>query len=131
MTLVRRFSKDLPPIYGDLQALNEIFSNLIDNAIKYTPDRGRIEVILCQSPATQSRPSCQEVYISDSGYGIPREDLEKVFQGKYRGIQENSDIPGTGLGLSIVKDLLQRMDGQIQAFSPAISFPVNQTRPKG
>ena len=83
-------------------------------------------MILCQSSASESRPHCLEVYIADSGYGIPREDLEKVFQGKYRGVQENSDIPGTGLGLSIVKDLLQRMEGRIQAFSPAISSPFNE-----
>ncbi|NJN23947.1 MAG: HAMP domain-containing histidine kinase [Acaryochloridaceae cyanobacterium RL_2_7] len=125
LTLEHLLSEDLPPIRGDLQALNEVFSNLVDNAIKYTPNGGKIAVILCQSSLCSSPSSFQEVYISDTGYGIPRADLEMIFMGKYRGIQESSEIPGTGLGLSIVKDLLQRMDARIQAFSPAIASPVH------
>lgn len=126
LTLNYELSEDLPPVSGDSQALNEVFSNLIDNAIKYTPDGGRIEVILLQNIQPNLGVSVQKVFISDSGYGVPQEDLEKIFMGKYRGIQEQSTIPGTGLGLSIVRDLLHRMNGRIQAFSPAMS-PRNES----
>jgi signal transduction histidine kinase len=62
----------------------------------------------------------QRVLISDSGCGIPAQDLERIFERSYRGVQANTEIPGTGLGLAIAHDLITQMGGSIEAFSPAL-----------
>jgi len=89
-----------------------VFSNLIDNALKYTPS-GKIYI---QAGLEQSH---LQGAISDTGPGIPPEDLEHIFERHYRGVQSSSEIPGTGLGLAIAKDLIEQMQGEIQVFSPA------------
>ena len=127
MTLKQLITEDLPPIKGDTQALTEIFSNLFDNAIKYTPDGGIITIQLEQQQQ-QNGPTFQKVSISDTGYGIPKADLIKIFEGEYRGIQAASDIPGTGLGLAIAQDLIEKMNGSIEAFSPALTSQSKQFR---
>ncbi len=105
---------NLPAVKADEGALREVLSNLIDNALKYTPARGQIEI---QSGIKGD--GFQGVAISDTGLGIPQADLGKVFERHYRGIQENSAIPGTGLGLAIAKELMEQMQGEIEVFSPA------------
>jgi len=86
-----------------------VFSNLIDNALKYTPS-GKIYI---QAGLEQSH--LQGIAISDTGPGIPPEDLEHIFE-HYRGVQSSSEIPGTGLGLAIA-NLIEQMQGEIQVFS--------------
>ena len=56
--------------------------------------------------------------ISDTGPGIPPEDLPHLFEPYYRGIQSQGNIPGTGLGMAIAHQLLSRMGGTLQVFSP-------------
>jgi two-component system, OmpR family, sensor kinase len=87
-------------IMGDADALRAMFGNLIDNAVKYTPDGGRIDVTLQRD--REKRP-CVE--IGDSGPGIPPEERERVFDRFYRdaSARARSDVAGTGLGLAIVK----------------------------
>ncbi len=105
---------NVPPVKADAGALREVLSNLIDNALKYTPTGGQINI--------QSGIACndlQGIAISDTGLGIPQADLGKVFERHYRGVQENSTIPGTGLGLAIAKELVEQMQGEIEVFSPA------------
>jgi signal transduction histidine kinase len=105
------------PILGNATALREIFSNLIDNALKYTPSGGKVRVTmgLIASSATHQ---WQGVEIADTGYGIPKKDQDHVFERHYRGIQAEGDIPGTGLGLAIVKELVEKMQGKIEITSP-------------
>ena len=91
-----------------------MLSNLIDNALKYTPGGGQIYI---QTGLEQGH--YQGIAISDTGLGIPAQDLEHIFERHYRGVQRSSNIPGTGLGLAIAKDLIERMHGKIQVFSPA------------
>jgi signal transduction histidine kinase len=117
---------DLPPVKADADALREVFSNLIDNALKYTPAGGTIWVSLERSPATHS--SQQQVQISDTGPGIPTEDLERIFERSYRGVQAHTNIPGTGLGLAIARDLVVQMQGELKAFSPALR-PMPESTP--
>ena len=62
----------------------------------------------------------QGIAIGDNGLGIPPEDLDRIFERHYRGVQSSSEIPGTGLGLAIAKDLIEQMQGEIQVFSPAL-----------
>ena len=114
LNLEANIPANLPAVKADGRALREVLSNLIDNALKYTPGGGQINI---QSGIT--RHSFQGVAISDTGLGIPPADLDKVFERHYRGIQENSAIPGTGLGLAIAKELVEQMQGKIEVFSPA------------
>lgn len=107
---------NLPPVRANAQALLEVLSNLIDNALKYTPTGGQVYI-----QAGQKQDHYQGIAISDTGPGIPLQDLEHIFERHYRGVQAESEIPGTGLGLAIAKDLIEQMHGKIQVFSPAVS----------
>jgi signal transduction histidine kinase len=114
MQLHEEIPDDLPPVKADPTALREIFGNLIDNALKYTPAGGEIWITLKQ------RNFQQWVQVSDTGPGIPPEDLERIFERTYRGIQAQTNIPGTGLGLAIARDLATQMEGRLEAYSPAL-----------
>lgn len=110
-------SDNLSPILGNAAALREIFSNLIDNALKYTPSEGKVQVTMGLISSTDTH-QWQGVEIADTGYGIPQKDQEHIFERHYRGIQAEGDIPGTGLGLAIVKELVEKMQGKIEITSP-------------
>lgn len=107
----------LPPVQIDVRALREVLNNLIDNALKYTPAGGEIQVRV-QSQPLPDRPGQQAIIIADTGPGIPAQDLEHLFERHYRGVQASTDIPGTGLGLAIARELVHQMHGEIQLFSP-------------
>ncbi|MGB3512658.1 MAG: GAF domain-containing sensor histidine kinase [Microcoleaceae cyanobacterium] len=124
---------NLPTVQGNAKALREVLSNLIDNALKYTPARGKIYIKLVTvqpdknfQKLVKSRTqkmqklasSMVAIAISDTGYGIPPEDLEHLFERNYRGEKAKTDIPGTGLGLAIARDLIHTMQGKIQVYSP-------------
>lgn len=110
---------NLPPLAANATALREVLSNILDNALKYTPSGGEILV----QTFLDEVGSRIAVAISDTGPGIPPQDLDHLFERHYRGVQAMTDIPGTGLGLAIAKDLLYQMHGDIQAFSPALVNP--------
>ncbi len=119
LTLVTEIPAQLPPVLIDLRALREVLSNLLDNALKYTPAEGKVYVGIQRSTATGHATSQQSIIIGDTGPGIPVEDLQHLFERHYRGVQAATGIPGTGLGLAIARDLVQQMQGEIQLFSPA------------
>ena len=108
----------LPPVWADPRALREVLSNLIDNALKYSPAGAWVYV---QTGLQQEKPEgvYQGVLVRDTGPGIPSQDLAQIFQRRYRGVQATTDIPGTGLGLAIAKELITQMNGGIEVFSPA------------
>jgi signal transduction histidine kinase len=108
--------EDLPPVKADVAGLREVFGNLLDNALKYSPAGAQIWVSLERNVPSLT----QRVSISDSGCGIPASDLERIFERSYRGVQAQTEIPGTGLGLAIARDLMTQMGGSIQSFSPAL-----------
>ncbi|HEY9640797.1 MAG TPA: HAMP domain-containing sensor histidine kinase [Coleofasciculaceae cyanobacterium] len=114
-------SPGLPPVQVDVHALQEVLSNLMDNALKYTPVGGQIKVLVQSQPSTleDKAGKWQTIAILDTGPGIPQQDLEHLFERHYRGVQAATDIPGTGLGLAIARDLVQQMQGEIKVFSPA------------
>ena len=99
-------------VEADRSALAEVVVNLLDNASKYTPVGGRIWVELddCDDRV--------ELWITDTGYGIPKDDQNRLFERHYRGVQAQSAIAGTGLGLSIARDLMRQMQGEIIVLSP-------------
>jgi signal transduction histidine kinase len=95
-------------VNGDAVQLGEALTNLIVNAIKYTPDGGRILFSL-----TRNR-SRAEVRIEDTGFGIPLEQQEKLFQPFFRAeMSETQNIEGTGLGLHLVKNIVERHFGKV------------------
>ncbi|KVL48209.1 ATP-binding protein [Burkholderia territorii] len=87
-------------VVADVGALRVMFGNLLDNAVKYTPDGGRIDVSLTRDAAGRI---C--VQIGDSGPGIPADERERVFDRFYRdsSARARADVSGSGLGLAIVK----------------------------
>ena len=87
-------------VQGDLEALQVMLGNLVENAIRYTPNGGAVDVAL---RTTRDRA---EIVVADTGPGIPEQDRERVFDRFYR--REGSGAPGSGLGLAIVKNIADR-----------------------
>lgn len=118
LELKAQIPRKLPLVRGNAKALREVFSNLIDNALKYTPAGGTITIRVGEKRQT-SHGEMLGIAISDTGPGIPPQDLEHLFERHYRGVQASTAIPGTGLGLAIAKQLIEQMQGEIEVFSPA------------
>ncbi|OUO67223.1 ATP-binding protein [Anaerotruncus colihominis] len=96
------------PVRGDRQMLDELITNLVDNAVKYNRPGGRVDVSL----SVQDGLVCLRV--ADTGIGIPKEHQERIFERFYRVDQSRSkQTGGTGLGLSIVKHVVERHGGSI------------------
>jgi two-component system phosphate regulon sensor histidine kinase PhoR len=94
--------------FGNLTQLRQAIANLVDNAIKYTPDEGKIHV--------QFHYENERLHLSvqDNGYGISPERQARLFQRFYRAREPGTDhISGTGLGLSLVKAVVERHGGRV------------------
>jgi two-component system sensor histidine kinase KdpD len=98
-----------PLLQGDCVLLGQVILNLIDNALKYSPEDSSIEI---QASATNEGLT---VSVADHGIGIPATDMTKVFDKFYRVQHSESSIPGTGLGLSICKSIVEAHGGKIWA----------------
>lgn len=122
LQLIAQISPNLPPVQANSRSLQEVLSNIIDNALKYTPSGGKILIQL-----GNKRASFQGIAISDTGPGIPPQDLEHLGERHYRGVQAKTEIPGTGLGIAIAKQLIEQMQGEIEVFSPAINSAISST----
>jgi len=98
-------------ISGDGNALRVMFNNLIDNATKYTPDGGRVDVCL------QVKDGNPTVEIADTGSGIPADERERVFDRFYRAgmgaSRARTDVAGSGLGLAIVRRIAVQHDAKV------------------
>jgi len=108
---------ELTEVFCDSQALYQILSNLLDNAVKYTPEGGTI--IVGSRPFTDADGvSRVEVLVRDTGAGIPPEDLPRLFERFYRVDKARSrELGGTGLGLAIVKHLVRAHGGEVRVES--------------
>jgi two-component system phosphate regulon sensor histidine kinase PhoR len=95
--------------FCDSEAVHQIVTNLVDNALKYTPEGGSVE--LGARPAEGGQVT---VYVRDTGIGIPEEDLPRLFERFYRVDKARSrELGGTGLGLAIVKHLVRAQGGEV------------------
>ena len=99
-------------VYCDYEATFQILTNLLDNAVKYTPEGGRIVV------GARALNGTVEISVRDSGIGIPAEDLPRLFERFYRVDKARSrELGGTGLGLAIVKHLVRAQEGEVRVES--------------
>jgi len=107
----------LPSVYGDREKVEQILTNLLGNAIKFTPEEGEISVSV---KPLENEGSLDMVAISvrDSGIGIPEDQLDRVFE-KFHQVEDSlrRSITGTGLGLAITKGLVESHHGRIWAES--------------
>jgi signal transduction histidine kinase len=109
-----QFSSPQPgaAVAGDADKLRQILMNLIENAVKYSPDGGRIEVSL------EARDSRVRVIVRDEGIGIPPGEEQRIFGKFYRvDPQLSRGVGGTGLGLYISRELVRRMQGRVSVAS--------------
>ncbi len=115
ITMTRSIQPDLPPVLADRTRLLQVLLNLVRNAISYTPDGGIVSISLGVDEASGDHV---ELAVSDTGIGIPPEDLQRVFDRFYRTDDSRArSSGGFGLGLAIVRDLVDAMGGSISAES--------------
>lgn len=115
--LVAVIDPSLPPVAGDEGRLVQVLTNLLDNAVKYTPAGGTITIGAKLAPVVaNAEPPARAVDLSvaDTGIGIPEEDRPRVFERFYRVDKARSrELGGTGLGLAIVKHIVEGHGGQV------------------
>ncbi|MFA5928331.1 MAG: ATP-binding protein [Candidatus Margulisiibacteriota bacterium] len=116
VNLVKEMSADNFNIYGDKSKLAQVVANLISNAMKYTPRNGTVKIGL--EKITENGQKLVRFFISDTGAGIPKEDLELIFlKFKQSSSPETKRVKGTGLGLYICKEFIGRHEGRVWAES--------------
>jgi signal transduction histidine kinase len=109
LALETKVEPDLPGIQGDSKLLEQAIGNLLDNAIKYNRPGGKVALSV-----TRAGEKGVRVLVEDTGIGIPREDLPRVFERFYRVDKARSrEMGGTGLGLAIVNHLVQAHGGSL------------------
>ncbi|HEX5890062.1 MAG TPA: ATP-binding protein [Pyrinomonadaceae bacterium] len=129
-----RLTTDVPAeisdVSGDFEALRRVIRSLIDNAIKYTPEGGRIKVSARASDETVA------ISVTDTGKGIPEADLPRIFDKFYRAASEADEetstaAPGVGLGLYLAQHIVGQLNGEITVESKqgmGTTFSVNLPR---
>jgi PAS domain S-box-containing protein len=102
----------LSPVSGDEDKLRQVLLNLIDNAVKYSPDGGHIQI------EVEQRDSGLRIAVRDQGLGIPHGEEQRIFGKFYRvDPQQSRGVGGTGLGLYISRELVRRMEGRVSVSS--------------
>jgi two-component system phosphate regulon sensor histidine kinase PhoR len=110
--LTLKLPPKLPKLRGDKQRLAGLLMNLIGNAIKYTPRKGRVQVSL------ETGENSVLIHVSDNGVGIAPEDLPHIFEKFYRAAHPAvQEVPGTGLGLAIAREVVRLHGGDIRVVS--------------
>ncbi|HEX5904342.1 MAG TPA: ATP-binding protein [Actinomycetota bacterium] len=129
--------KDIPPVFADRERVHQVLFNLLDNAVRFTPEGGRVTV------SASRHNGSVDVAVADTGPGIAPEDLPRVFERFYRVDESRSrDDGGTGIGLAIARSVVEAHGGRIWAESepgrgstftfelPAAPPPVETRRPE-
>lgn len=112
ITIEKNLPDSLPKVRCDETGMAQVFVNLIENAIKYNKEMGKVII------SAKEKDSFLQVAITDTGIGIPEEDLPRIFERFYRVDKAHSrQLGGTGLGLSIVKHIIQFHTGDVSVES--------------
>ncbi len=98
---------DVPPLLGHSLRLRQVVANLVENALKYTPEGGWMRISL------ENNKGLLLLRVTDSGIGIPKKDQPYIFDKFYRTDEAVDNYPGTGLGLSIVKSVVEAHGGRV------------------
>lgn len=150
-TIETNYLDSLPPIEADARRIHQIFRQILNNAIKYSPDGAHITVIGGLSDGKSAPVDSVKITIKDTGIGIAPEDKEKIFEKFYRSGDSSLHSSGQtkfmgagpGLGLAIVKGLIEAHGGYIRADSPGfdtqncpgatftVILPIKPTPPSG
>lgn len=110
----RIWSKELPPVLVDRDKLQQVLLNILANAIEFTPEKGRITVRIQRTLSPRGEGPHLQVQVMDTGIGIPRDDLPRIFERFYRVDKARSRmLGGTGLGLAIARQIVEALGGQI------------------
>ena len=127
LTIETTFSQNLPTITVDKEQMKQVFLNLLLNAIQSTPEKGKISITTRNRPKTNGQAESVQVEISDTGAGIPEEDLEKIFTPFF-----TTKASGSGLGLAMTHQIVEEHEGTIDVQSKinqgttfTITLPVN------
>ena len=114
-----------PPVYGDRNRLKQVFLNILDNALKYTPAQG---VVAAQVIYSKDEPDIIKIVVTDTGCGIPAEDLPKVKEKFYKA---NQTVRGSGIGLAVADEIMNLHNGSLDIESGegvgttvTLTFPV-------
>jgi response regulator RpfG family c-di-GMP phosphodiesterase len=119
---------DPPPFRGDREMIRDAVMNLVNNAIRFTPDGGKIEI------STGNQGGEQVIAVSDSGIGVPPDEQAKIFdkfyvvgEGKRNGAWEMDFMAGSiGLGLSIVRSVAEKHGGRVEVESPVLGMETGE-----
>lgn len=115
ITLNQAIEPSLPPVRGDPDRLQQLLINLVDNAVKYTPEGGEVKVTARMMRSQSSGPEMVEIEVADTGCGVPEKDLPRLTERFYRVDKARSrELGGTGLGLAIVKHIVQAHNGSLK-----------------
>ncbi len=106
-SIVTDIPQDLPLVYADPDRIQQALTNLLDNASKYTSENGKIEVVMLHRTTQKI-----QVSVSDNGSGIPEENLERIFEDRFR-LQRDESQKGYGIGLSVCQGIIRAHYGQI------------------
>jgi PAS domain S-box-containing protein len=132
LKISQKYSRGVTALMFDSKLIRIIFQNLLSNSVKYTPEKGAVDV------SVEVKDEKVRIVVADTGYGIPKDDQEKIFTKLYRAdnIREK-DADGTGLGLYIVKAIIEQSGGTISFVSEEnkgttfhVTFPKSGMKPK-
>ena len=105
-------------VLGDSLRIQKVFTNLMGNAVKYTPDGGKIRISISEKPSGQAKVGCFEFVFEDNGIGMSEEFLDQIFEPFARAEDEQvGRIQGTGLGMTISRNIVRMMGGDIKVES--------------
>ena len=106
-------------VVGDSLRIQKVFTNLMGNAVKYTPDGGKIKLSISEKPCNQARVGCYEVVFEDNGIGMSEEFIDRIFEPFARSNDDNhvNKVQGTGLGMTISRNIVRMMGGDIKVES--------------
>lgn len=101
-------------VIGDSLRIQKVFTNLMGNAVKFTPDGGKIQLSILERPSGQAKVGCYEFIFEDNGIGMSEDFMDKIFEPFARASDGRVDkIQGTGLGMPISRNIVRMMGGDI------------------